>query len=373
MVNESINNKTLKQTLNEELEKASEDDRRIMEKTLEDLDLMDNEEQVLTEIPNELNMEISKIMKDNPLTNDEIINAINTYISNRSEKNVTNKEVPDTTAVDNAEATILNELQEALNSKADLEKQLLSVNEKLSVCYAKETKLNEQIEKYKSTVSKLVGNTKKVGMLENEVSKLTSINEDLNNRISKQTTRNNSKVQKLSENVSILKRNQEKLVEGINNRNDQINTLTESVNKLTTEKESLNKQVASLQKDLTLKKTEYNNKLEMSKKMVEQYKKIASKAVDKYIESEAIKLGVSSNEIKNRLPQKYSFKDIDLVCEDLQDYKLNMNSIPFHISSNNKNNIRMDVKNVKSESLLKTKTGHDDEVDDDLLSLAGLN
>ena len=52
-------------------------------------------------------------------------------------------------------------------------------------------------------------------------------------------------------------------------------------------------------------------------------------SVDRYIKSQAVRLGVSVNEIKNRLNESYTFDDIDEVCESLQSYKLNMSKLPF--------------------------------------------
>jgi len=51
--------------------------------------------------------------------------------------------------------------------------------------------------------------------------------------------------------------------------------------------------------------------------------------VDKYIESKAVSLGISANEIKNRLSETYTFTDIDNICEDLRKYKINLNNLPF--------------------------------------------
>jgi hypothetical protein len=42
-------------------------------------------------------------------------------------------------------------------------------------------------------------------------------------------------------------------------------------------------------------------------------------------------IGVSTDEIKNRLNENYSFKDIDNICENLQSYKLSINKLPFEV------------------------------------------
>ena len=359
LVNESLGNKTLKQALTEELNKASTNDKKVMKETLEELGLTDNDP-----IEN-----IRLIVDDSTLSNDEKLEKLKKYFEINSKDTVDDIEGSEDLAVGDTEAKLLTELQEALQKNTDLEKDIISLNEKLSVCYAKETKLNEDIEKYKNTVSKLASRSQQLNVMQEKVSKLTSINEDLNKQISKQNDLSNSKVQRLHENVSKMKQSQTKLLEEIEVRSNKIDSLQENLKTVTKEKESLNEQVKSLQKDLKSKKAEYNNKLEKSKELVEHYKKIASAAVDKYILSESIKLGVSVDEIKNRLPQKYSFKDIDKVCEDLQNYKLSMNSLPFRTTL--KENIRMNAKPGNGNNLL-PKNINDDDIDDDLLSLAKL-
>ena len=76
-----------------------------------------------------------------------------------------------------------------------------------------------------------------------------------------------------------------------------------------------------------------------------------TQAVKKYIESQAVRLGVKSEEITNRLPKSYSFKDIDLICEDLQEYKFNMSNLPFNTTMINEN-LKVSAKNVNENNQL---------------------
>ena len=85
-----------------------------------------------------------------------------------------------------------------------------------------------------------------------------------------------------------------------------------------------------------MKIRKYQGQIEQYKKLVEQYKSDAKKAINKYIDSQAIKLGVSSSEIKNRLNESYTFEDVDAVCESLFDYKSSMNKLPFNLSKGNR-------------------------------------
>ena len=146
-----------------------------------------------------------------------------------------------------------------------------------------------------------------------------------------------------------------------------LDTLTESYEQ---ERKVLNESVADLRNTLEMKNKEYSQKLQKSNALVEKYKKIANKAVDKYIESQASMLGVSVNEIKNRLSESYSFDDIDSACEDLREYKLNMSKLPFRTMSLNEN-IQVKATPSKNEFILPANE-FGDEVDEQLMSLAGL-
>ena len=78
-------------------------------------------------------------------------------------------------------------------------------------------------------------------------------------------------------------------------------------------------------------------------------------------------LGVSSNEIKNKLGESYTIDDIDKICEDLKSYALNISKLPFNIDRK----VKMKVTESKND-LLVPSTGMDDEIDDSLLTLANL-
>ena len=91
--------------------------------------------------------------------------------------------------------------------------------------------------------------------------------------------------------------------------------------------------------------------------------------MDKYIDSQALKLGISSNEIKNKLPSSYSFNDIDSICENLQEYKLNMSKLPFRKLTENIQNVK--ITSPKQDPIIPA-SGFEDDIDDGLLALAGL-
>ena len=134
---------------------------------------------------------------------------------------------------------------------------------------------------------------------------------------------------------------------------DKLNKLQESFKNDT---KKLNEQISSLNSQVTNKSN-----------LVEQYKKLANNTVNKYIDSKAVMLGVSSSEIKNRLPQTYTLNDVDRICESLQSYSLNIGKLPFNLRNEN---LKIQVSAPKEESMLPRVKQYDpDEVDDFLISL----
>ena len=131
--------------------------------------------------------------------------------------------------------------------------------------------------------------------------------------------------------------------------------------------DKLNEDLAEQKKNLSIKTSEYSNKLSNANKLVEQYRKTAKTAVNKYIESQAIRLGIKSEDIIQKLPKNYSFADIDSICESLSDYKLNISNLPFNLESSKI------VINESKSIANKTKDPLADEVDDSLLKLAKLD
>lgn len=322
---ESLNtNNSLKKALSESLNKASEDDRKIMEETLNNLHI-------------DLNPEMD---------------------SNKEVKNE---------AVDNNEA-LVEELQKILVEKESLEAKIIELQEKLSVCYAKESVAEERLNKYKSVVNRLTEDANRTKGLSKKVDnlniKIESLNSDLSAKDKLIFELKKAQKQKIENNKS--------LIESIDSKSKLINKLNEDITqikeKAEAEKTQLNEKLADLSKDLNLTKSEYSKKIDTANKLIEKYKRIATSAVDKYILSKAQMIGVSSEEIKNKLPESYSFSDIDSICEDLQSYKLTMSKLPFQAVKLNEN-IKIKANSSKNESII-PKTNFDDEIDDQLLRLS---
>jgi chromosome segregation ATPase len=130
--------------------------------------------------------------------------------------------------------------------------------------------------------------------------------------------------------------------------------------------EQLKEQYETGQKDLEQLKTQYAKKIEQQNQIIEKYQRVAKNSVKRYIESQAVRLGVKSDEIVNRLPKNYSFNDIDTICEDLQEYKFNISNLPFNPQGLNEG-LKVTAKNI-SKGLIEANP--DDEITEYDLKIA---
>ena len=329
MVESLQNGKSFNQAINEALEKANADEKKVMQETLDNL-----------------------------------------KIEYKSTDKVVDKKSD--MAANNAGADVIKELQESLLANQKLEAQVTELQEKLSVCYAKEAKYEEDLSKHKSAIQNLSRQASNVKALQ---TKVESLEKELK---SKDTTLSESyeatqrlksskdlRIKSLTENLST--RNVE-----LQKANEQIAQLQESVKnskiEFNNEINSLNEQLAEQKKNLSIKSSEYLNKLSRANNLVEQYRNTAKIAVNKYIESQAVRLGIKLEDIKNKLPSNYSFKDIDTACEDLSNFKLKVSNLPFNVEQISKAKLI----ESKQSSVSNKNLNDDDAVDARLLTLAGI-
>ena len=335
LVTESLNTKkTLKTALCEALESANDEDKQIMKNKLDELEIDYSPEKV---------------------------NNID--------------EVKENDKADNDGLELVQELQEALKKNRELEKQVASLHEKLSVSYTKEADLRDTITKYKSSIVSLTESSKKSKILESKISELTETVSSKEETIKQQQ----ATIERLNENRRTMSSKSKSLNESlvskdakISSLEKQVHSLNESIKTINAQnnkaKETLTENIEELKKDSAIKHSEYNKKLAKANQLVERYKKFANESISRYISSQASRLGVSASEIKNKLSEGFSFEDIDRVCEELQDYKINISKLPFDISKTK--NVRMKV--TESVEPIKPANRFSDEIDDQLKSLAGL-
>lgn len=281
-------------------------------------------------------------------------------------KNIIREEESKTHAVDNNEA-VLKELEEALTKITELENKIMRLQEKLSVSYAKEVKNESIISNLRKSVAKLTESSNKVPALKR---KATVLSENLN-AVKKELSVKSDKIKKLEEENKKNLISKKSLTESYTKNENQIKLLNEELKKSNKYNEELESELDSIKKDSEIIKNECAQKVESANKKVEQLKTAANTAVNRYIESVAVKLGVSSREIKSRLPEKYTFEDIDAVCEDVQKYKLNVSKLPFSTATI-KEDIQVKTTPSTNESIMPTNNRFDDDVDEQLMGLAKL-
>lgn len=270
---------------------------------------------------------------------------------------------------DNDGTDLVESLQEALKDNKDLQKQVLELQEKLSVSYTKEIKLMEENTKLKGAVKNL---TESVGKAEALSVQLTKTKTQLdaqvhtNEQQSKLLESYKSKLAQVGAEKRSLNENVSQKTSEVTELRSTVKSLNESVRQLNEEHkvqlESLSSQISELKQDSEIKHKQYSQKLQKSNKLVESYRNVAKQAIDRYIESKALNLGITPNEIKNKLNENYSFDDIDQVCETLRSYKRNISKLPFNL--NNVNRVAL-----KENASTTRFTNPDDVVDQDLFNL----
>lgn len=235
----------------------------------------------------------------------------------------------------NTREDLMKELQEALSRNGELEKDNLSLQEKLSVCSAKEIKLNEELKRYKQASSSLSSTSKKVKDLEEELEKATK---------------------KLDYKDKLIESKNERLSNLISFKKDNISKLTESDNKIS----DLENQIKVLKESVE----KSDKKLSDMTTLVKKYQRALKESKERYISVKADACGLSVDSVKAQLSESYNYKEVDSVCDKLVEEKLNMSKLPFRLNENT----QFKVKSSQNE-YIKGYKNSDDEVSDYLLSM----
>ena len=332
-VTESLQNKSLNEALEEVMNKSTEEERKVIVESLNDLGIAES--------------------LGNQPSSKEVV------------KNKGTPVVQDTRKADDVGmGKLVEELQRTLESKLELEAQVSKLQEKLSVCNAKGNALKEELDTAKKNNSILSQKVKELPELRKKVQFLESAVADSRNDIKSK----NRTIKELNESLLLGKKN---LTETMDSKNTRISallkdnrSLKESLTSLREEhadlKDKTSMEIEELKKDSAIKNKEYQAKLSKANSLIESYKKIVSDTLNSYIDSQAHLLGVSPKEIKSRLEESYSLADIDKVCEGLKEYKLNLSSLPFELGNNTR------VKAVIHEDK-QFASPWDDDIDENLL------
>ena len=343
-VNESLENNALNlnRALRESLNKENEDAQKVVKETLNDLGINLEDETDST-----------------PLHED-----VNKLESNTPKQTV----VEDNEAKNNGSVELIERLSDTLAEKADLEAEVKSLKEQLALSNTKATKLEEDLNRYKSVTVRLTSNASKVKTLETTVS---TLEESL--KVKDQTIEAQSKeIAGLTERLNTeVETNSKSLTESISTKDAQIAKLTEA---LASQKTESDKKIVEITEALAKEKTdstktisELNESLTKARKLAESRKQFAIDAVNHYITMKAKYLGCTTNEITSRLPEKYTLSDVDRVCDSLTEHLSRMNKLPFQVGRKATITVTESTKDP-----LRTNPQYDDSVDDMLLGLAGL-
>ena len=250
------------------------------------------------------------------------------YTSKLQDDSIKVEELEDE-VVDNIETNI-DSLQEMLIHNRNLEKQLLNLQERLSVSYAMEKSLNEKINSYKEKISTLSKAQKRAEVLAEQLEATKDSVASMKLKLTESTKSNSSKIKLLEE---------------------KLKTVVEEKDSKETELSSLKEDYELLNKDLIQTKEQFSKKFERQNQLLEKYQKVTKNAIERYINMQATNLGIKPVEIKNRLSESFTFNDIDSVCENLREYKLNVNSLPFSTNSPLNESVGIKVKNASNRTL----------------------
>lgn len=243
---------------------------------------------------------------------------------------------------------LVSNLKEALKVRSDLEAELKTLQEKLAVSEAKVNSSEANNIKLKESVIRLSAVTKSNKDLKEKTSELDEALKSREDTIIKLT----EKLKQTEKSVQ----SQKQLNENLDSQKSKVTETTKA----------LNEQITINQKQETemQRLTEQVNKQTSLK---ESYKKLANKAVNKYIDVKAETLGLTPQEIKRKLGESYTMEDVDQVCEDLKKYYFDVSNLPFQ--ANRKIGVRVN-ENASKKLPQNTNTNSDDEVDDLLMKMA---
>lgn len=330
-VSESISsNRALKVALTESFRKASADDRRIMKESLAKLHI---------------------------------------NIDSTSENKGGKVNLSETKEVGNTESTFRKSLQEALRNNRELQKNINSLNEQLSVSYAKETKLQREKDRLQEQLDRLSPAADAFQSLrENFIISRKTIS-SLNAKLSENknlTERWKSRLLSEKERISRLQeslREKDRLASRLKN---EASALSEQLDKAKSERSraynTLREDYQSLKHETVANEKSADRKLNEALEETARYKRMFNESFEKYLECKSEMVGISVEQLKRSTKGTKSYKEIDRICEDLSAQKRNLSKLPFPIDTRGGEPVF-----TKSADVSSRFTNPDDVVDDSLM------
>ena len=254
---------------------------------------------------------------------------------------------------DSESSELVAQVQDLLKENGSLKEELKTLQAEKAVSGAKVSRLNEELNNFKSVAANAGKKALEYRNLETKTSSLREAIESLKESVAE----SNKEVELQSAKISQLTEAKEDLLN--------------KFNALSSENKKLKEKLQSTETNSTKQLTESSKKIAKVKKLIEQYKGLAHQNANRYIELKARGLGISKNEILNRLNESYTLDDVDNVCDDLKEYSLNISTLPFAFDKPGSAKVRIREDRSK-DPLNKMDSQYDDTVDDYLLELAGL-
>lgn len=255
---------------------------------------------------------------------------------------------------DNESKELIEQLQKLLQENSNLKEDVKKLQNEKAVSNTKVIKLNEDLQTFKAVAATAGKKAMELKSFETKSNDLINENKTLKEKLEEKQKLIESKDAR----ISTLMKTKQSLIEKTVKNSEEIKNIQDILD--------------STKTDSNRKLTEANERIIKAKKLIEKYKNLAHEAAERYIERRAIALGISKNEILNRLNESYTLDDVDKLCEELSDYSLNISRLPFTFDK--PGNARVRIREDHSKDPLKNMDSqYDDDVDDYLLDLAGLN
>jgi hypothetical protein len=245
-------------------------------------------------------------------------------------------------AEDTGDEDVIESLKDMIRQKEALETEVSDLRKAKSVGDAKETELQEKLNRYRNAFRTTSAEAAKVPELQSRVKELTEQLTQAQNNV-KVLTEKVNKAQQLKESIEGNKANERRL--------------NEEVSRLTKRSEALEAKLEGQTKQFT---TKLQERTDLAKK----YKARFIETLTRYVESKASMLGVKPSEITSRLNESYTLADVDAVCNEILESTAPFGRLPF--GGRTKAAARI------TESVSNKTTNYDDDDLSSLYELAGL-
>lgn len=237
----------------------------------------------------------------------------------------------ETKSADNIGDDASTQLQQVLKENQDLKKQIKDLNAKLSVGYIEGDKTKKVLEEALTSLKEgelTVDNLNEENKtLKENLKEIKDVQRKLTEKVRQQveTKTYNDKLvienKALKESIEATKKN---LEVAQNTINSQKKSLKEQL-------DAKDSQIKKLEESIKKDSEDYKQNIVKAQNLIEKYKKMSKTAIDGYIEIKSNIIGISSDDIKRRLGESYTFKDIDKLCESLMPDISRRNSLPFSV------------------------------------------